>query len=495
MLDKLLIRCKVCGQSGLTRGNFDDHVEKVCLKLEVSCLLANINCSWTGQRDQLREHLRTCAAMKSLQPVVDPFVMENRKLKTQIDECQSEIHQLKIQVGQLQTQNNRRENEIQQLKNKETAFKVQVVEQQHEVHQLQEQITQLRAHHPQQVNVLSNRFSRKYLSIFIRTKPTLLKNNYPISEFIIRVCFILAPVKINPKLDCNGVTVAGSNNRGRGCNQLYTPHGFYVDHNENMYIADCYNHRIVEWKLGEVSGEVIVGKTGQGNLHDQLNYPTDVIVNQKDHSLLICDRANSRILRWSRQRGTTEQTILRNIDCFGLAIDNDGWLYFSSYNSHEVRRWRDGQTAETLVAGGNGQGHRTNQLSFPTYIYIDNEDSLYISDSYNHRVVKWAKGAKEGRIVAGGHGEGSNLTHLSNPHGVIVDQSGSVYVADCKNHRIVCWHKNATQGILVVGGHGSGKRPNQLCNPMQLSLDRRGNLYVVDGDNHRIQRFSCQSRC
>jgi hypothetical protein len=93
-------------------------------------------------------------------------------------------------------------------------------------------------------------------------------------------------------------------------------------------------------------------------------------------------------------------------------MDKDGYLYVSNGNKHEVRRWKIGDKNGTVVAGGNGQGPRLDQLNDPGYIFVDENHSVYVSDWGNHRVMKWPKGAREGIVVAGGQGGGSDLTQL-----------------------------------------------------------------------------------
>ena len=312
------------------------------------------------------------------------------------------------------------------------------------------------------------------------------------------LCFIAAPLRgsdigANARWTQNGVTVAGGNGNGNGLNQLSNPWGLYVDDDQTIYIADCSNDRIVEWKRGATSGQVVAGGNGKGNRTDQLNYPTDVIVDKETDSLIICDRGNERVMRWSRRSDTTNgETIIENIDCWGLTMDDQRFLYVSDYEKHEVRRYRMGETNGTVVAGGNGKGDRLNQLNEPAYVFVDRDQSVYVSDFSNNRVMKWVKDAKEGIVVAGDRGPGNNLTQLSYSQGMFVDQLGTVYVADYQNNRVMRWHKGAAQGSIIVGGNGGGAQANQLYLPVGLSFDRHGNLYVVEYLNHRVQRFSIE---
>ncbi|CAF4935462.1 unnamed protein product, partial [Rotaria socialis] len=148
------------------------------------------------------------------------------------------------------------------------------------------------------------------------------------------------------------------------------------------------------------------------------------------------DYGNDRVVRWSRRSGTTQGEILiDNIQCYGVAMDEQRYLYVSDDEKHEVRRYQLGEKNGTLVAGGNGKGNDTNQLNEPRYLAVDRDHSVYVSVDWNHRVMKWNKGAKEGIVVAGGQGEGNALTQLSRPNGIFVDTLGTLYVADTDNHR------------------------------------------------------------
>ncbi|CAF2945316.1 unnamed protein product [Rotaria sp. Silwood2] len=270
----------------------------------------------------------------------------------------------------------------------------------------------------------------------------------------------------------DGITIAGGNQRGNGLSQLDSPWGICVDDDEQtIYIADTFNHRLIEWKYGAANGQIVAGGNGPGNRIDQFYEPTDVAVDKEKDCFIICDQGNRRV-------------------CYGLTRDHDRYFCIADHERHEIRRWRIGDTCETIVAGGHGQGNRLDQLDSLGYIFVDQDYSVYISDEKNHRVMKWIKGATEGIVVAGGQGAGNDLTQLSRPRGVLVDQLGTVYVADCGNHRVMLWSKGAKQGIVVVGENNQGKRSNQLYHPQDLSFDQQGNLYVVDCSNNRIQRFN-----
>lgn len=157
------------------------------------------------------------------------------------------------------------------------------------------------------------------------------------------------------------IAVAGGNKSGFELSQLSGPWVLCVNEDQ-IYIADCANHRIVAWKCGARRGQVVAGGSKSGREDDLLYCPSDVIVHKETNSLIICDRKNSRVVQWPCQNGTVGKTIIANIVCTGLATDKDGFLYISNTYRHEVTCWRIGEDTGTLVAGGNKKGSDSNQL-------------------------------------------------------------------------------------------------------------------------------------
>jgi sugar lactone lactonase YvrE len=252
------------------------------------------------------------------------------------------------------------------------------------------------------------------------------------------------------------------------------------------------NNRIVEWKSNATKGEVAAGGNGKGNQNNQLDRPGDLIIEKETNSLIISDLENRRIVRWPRQSDSIGQVVIKDIDCDGITMDKNGFLYISDPKKHEVRRWKIGDKSGTIVAGGNGPGNDLNQLNYPTCVFVDQDFSLYVSDCLNNRIVKWVKDAKEGIVVAGGNDQGYSLSQLHCPQGVIVDQLGQIYVADWGNHRVMRWCEGVQEGTVIVGGNEPGEQPNQLNCPIGISFDVQGNLYVADFENNRIQKFEIE---
>lgn len=139
-----------------------------------------------------------------------------------------------------------------------------------------------------------------------------------------------------------GVTVAGGYGWGNGLNQLNFPAGIFVDANQNIYIADTNNARVVKWSKGATYGQIVAGGYGAGSGTAQLYGPMDVVVD-KSGAVYITDTVNNRVQKWNRtaQVGETIMMVQRPL---GLALDNEESLYVSgSYWSKDILKLRKGQ--------------------------------------------------------------------------------------------------------------------------------------------------------
>lgn len=260
-----------------------------------------------------------------------------------------------------------------------------------------------------------------------------------------------------------------------------------------LYIVDSDHHRVLAWTLGKNAPQVVAGGRGSGKSLNQLCSPTDICFDMANNSIIVCDKNNKRVIRWSLEPNTTTgQILVDNVECFGVAIDREGALYVSNTEKHEVRRYLNGDRIGQCVAGGNDSGPGLNQLHTPYFIALDDQGSLYISDNGNNRVVKWIKGASQGTIVAGCGKPGRSNEHLFGPYGIAVDSNRTVFVTENGNDRVTCWPEGEKISTTIVGGNGNGNSSNKLHWPIGICFDDRRNLYVADSVNKRIMRYTLE---
>ncbi|CAF0791573.1 unnamed protein product [Adineta ricciae] len=85
VLNELRVKCTACGQTGLERGDFNNHIKHSCPSIIVTCPASDIKCSWTGPRRQLDNHLKRCS-YEPLRPLISSLVSENQALKEQVSQ-------------------------------------------------------------------------------------------------------------------------------------------------------------------------------------------------------------------------------------------------------------------------------------------------------------------------------------------------------------------------------------------------------------------------
>ncbi|CAF1297418.1 unnamed protein product [Adineta steineri] len=307
---------------------------------------------------------------------------------------------------------------------------------------------------------------------------------YPVTMMNENICPpMINKVDLKWKLDFS--IVAGGN--GNDLNQVRRVQGIYIDDDkQTIYITQYNSDRIVGWKFGEESGEIVAGGNGHGDEINQLHNPSDVTVDKKNDLLIICDQGNERVVQWSRQKQIDPRIIIAEIKCNGVTIDNNGDIYISEGETHSVIQLKQGEAEVTTVAGGNGYGYEPNQLNNPAYIFVDEQYSIYVSDHEYGRVTKWIKNAKEGISVAKEQIPDDNQFWSSHPSGMAVDHFGNVYVSELDNNQIVRWSEGSKEGHIVMNGGHYERPPYLFSGPTAISLDRNGNLYVVDIYERRI---------
>lgn len=139
--------------------------------------------------------------------------------------------------------------------------------------------------------------------------------------------------------------VAGTGCSGSASNMLNFPHGIFVDTNLDLYVADCYNHRIQLFRSGQFIGITVAGSASV-NITITLDRPTDVILDG-DGYLFIVDHGNSRIVA-------------------------------------------SGPYGFRCVAGCSGSsGSATNQLDRPQRLAFDSDGNFFVTDWWNNRIQKF----------------------------------------------------------------------------------------------------------
>jgi sugar lactone lactonase YvrE len=134
----------------------------------------------------------------------------------------------------------------------------------------------------------------------------------------------------------------------------------------------------------------------------------------------------------------------------GLALASDGTLFIADSFNGRIRAV-DPTTGLIRTVVGDGGEYRyqgpneppSNSLSRPSGIALDEQGNLFFTDSDNHLVRRWDRTTGRIERIAGvgvanyGGDEGAALeASLSYPFGIVMDCAGHLLVADTFNHRI-----------------------------------------------------------
>jgi uncharacterized protein (TIGR03437 family) len=220
------------------------------------------------------------------------------------------------------------------------------------------------------------------------------------------------------KIGTNGVitTVAGTGSAGKNSDrgaatsfQLRSPDALAIDGNDNLYIADTGNYRVV--RVGTdgiattIAGNGVLGDTGDNGAATSA-------------SLLVVN---------------------------GLTVDTAGNVYIAQGN--RVRKVSQGGIITAFagngVTGSTGDGNPASAARFvePTGLATDSSGNVYIVDRSDERVrVVNSDGVVRAYLSSGHAGFGA----LNNPGYIAADRSGTVIFSDRNNHRVLRYGSQPT---------------------------------------------------
>jgi uncharacterized protein (TIGR03437 family) len=299
---------------------------------------------------------------------------------------------------------------------------------------------------------------------------------------------------------------------------LFQAEGLTIDSAGNLYVAEAQGHRVRQVSPGGVirtiAGTGQPGFSGDGGpaTAAQLNAPYGLAVDNEGY-LYIADLGNARVRRVAPDGKIVTVASAPLVSPRNLAIDLAGNLYISDF---------DGQKIYKMGPNGNIVPWITSGPRYPTALAVDRSGVLYIADSGNHVIRKFDRGVLTSFVAA------------ATPTGLAFDASGNLYIADSSGGHIVKISsggnvagalpvsardlafgpdgslyaaagspaQSVVQRVLpapatVVAGGGSTEfgdqgdaRDARLSHPTCVAADALGNVYIADRDNHRIRRVA-----
>ncbi|CAM4849321.1 unnamed protein product, partial [Rotaria magnacalcarata] len=158
--------------------------------------------------------------------------------------------------------------------------------------------------------------------------------------------------------------------------------GLVRDEQRYLYVCGARKHDVRRYQLGEKNGILVAGGNGKGDELNQLSYPTYLFVNGQQN-VYVSDCGNHRVMKWTK--GATEDGPQ------GIFVNTLGALYVADSGNHRVMRWTQGDKKQgTVIVCGNGYGAGANQFSNPVGLCFDRYVNLYVADQYTDRVQRFS---------------------------------------------------------------------------------------------------------
>lgn len=345
----------------------------------------------------------------------------------------------------------------------------------------------------------------------------------------------------------NGSFTSGTSNLGtlaaNGPNCLNGPRGLAFDSNNNLYLADGSNHRVLFFPDGSTTATRVYGQNdlnsgpiNRGGTTNQntLNTPQGIALSPSGE-LYIADTTNNRVVAYAKDDPSTAVRVIgqngsyttagsaATIDQFSnpgnVTFDSAGNYYIAVISHHRVLYYPTGTVTPTKVYGqqsgnfscgvGNystpvctAGGTNPNGLSFPISVSIDpsNQD-VYIMDQLNQRLLGYGNTGTTVPIKLFGQinlstGAGTSCTQSTfngGPTDGAFDSNGNLFLTDSGggNRVFVLEPPYTNLPVRVIGQSnyttcGSGTTALGLANPQWLEFDSLGNLYISDTGNNRV---------
>ena len=211
----------------------------------------------------------------------------------------------------------------------------------------------------------------------------------------------------------------GSHGTNNG--QLNFPYGIAFDTYNRLYVADGGNHRVQKF---DATGKFILQFGSRGSGEGQLNSPCSVVVH--DDKVYVADCYNHRISVFQKNDGEFSYFIGEgHLDApYDLSINSNDLIIVVDHDQHCVCTFTlEGEFISKFGSKGKGFG----QLKEPCSLTTDMYDTILVADTGNNRITVFDK---DGKSV------GSFASEFNSPRGITLDRNGAIYVSDSASKRV-----------------------------------------------------------
>ena len=357
----------------------------------------------------------------------------------------------------------------------------------------------------------------------------------------------------------NSFTSNGCNNSGGGPSNgsFCDPEGIALDASNHLWVADRSNSRILEFNsplTSDVANFVIgqpnfnVNTCNNGGLTANSECNSDGVAVDSNNNLYVADPSNNRVLEYNNPLATNNHTanhvwgqggLFTTNNCnnialsstslcgpTGVGLDGSNNLYIADSSNNRILEYNESANPPTNltanhVFGQDGSFTSSNDCNHsalgaasvcgPQDAKISGS-ALLATDTGNNRVLIYIApvSTQTANIELGQpdflHNSANSVDAegMNGAHGITVDAANHLYVVDNQNHRVLGYTNaasfvNNAPASLVIGqkdffsgscNQGSSPTASTFCFPAAVAADSGNNLYVSDIQNNRILEFN-----
>jgi DNA-binding beta-propeller fold protein YncE len=200
-----------------------------------------------------------------------------------------------------------------------------------------------------------------------------------------------------------------------------------ASYGDQLYVADCFNHRICVFKQSEYS---FLTSFGGKNI---LNEPRYLCVSAVDQRLYVTD--SKGIISFNLNDHSLHKRFKTSLDKpRGICLSPNGSsLYVAKYGNHRVVEVNIEKDIIIRSVGTKGQGN--GQLNRPVGVCLSADgEYVLVSEWSNHRISVFK--TSDLSFVKHIGSKGNEANQLDRPFGLYCDENGTILVADDQNHRV-----------------------------------------------------------
>ena len=310
-------------------------------------------------------------------------------------------------------------------------------------------------------------------------------------------------------------------------------------------VADSSNNRVLLYSVpvttgqtaGFVLGQADFTSSGSATSATGLSYPIKAIADPSGN-LWVAECSNNRVVEYKApfSNGMAATTVLGEPDMntntgssstspttlscpSGLIFDGQGNLWVSDYVHSRIVEFKAPFTSGMAASVALGQADLNSSncaisataLCYPYEgLAFDSKGNLFVGDYGHCRIVEYQAPFSTGMAASVSIGQpdlnssncgllfGLTASTMQAPWGIAFDSNGDLWMADVGYNRVLQFKAPFTSGMsasLVIGQADfnsmvAATSASGLSQPYDVSFDSKGNLYVADSSNNRTLMFS-----